>query len=177
MDDTEREDSLEHSEIEITDLDPPRMNKLASTLWQYSERHRLQVRAIKVIFMCLGVFILAIALLPPWLAQLSGNSTPSTNRPAARPSSQNDVCSQSFLVNVITPPGQATGGPINVSPFNGGTTIGSTSWSYQSASCVQGNEVGTLSGNTGTLHRSWMRVRVLHKLSGGGTIIQWYSVR
>ena len=176
MDDTERGDCLDHSEIEITDLDPLRKSKLALTLWQYSQRHRLQVRAFKAIFMFMGVFVLAIAVLPPWLAHFTRHLTPATSAHATSSSTKSAACSESSsIVVVITSSNQSTGGTINVTSANGGTMTGSTAGNHQSGYCVQLNRAGTTPGGNGLPRQHDVRVRIVHQLSGGG--IQWYSVR
>jgi hypothetical protein len=176
--DAEREDNLHHSEIEITDLDPSRRSNLASAIWQYSKGHRLQVRVFKVIVMCLGVFILAIVVVPSWLAQLSRNATPATSAHATSSSTESVACSESSsIVIVFASSDQSRGSTINVPSAMGETTNWSTTVNHRSGSCVQGNEAGTLFGSNGILHRPRVKVRILHKLSGGGSEIQWYSVR
>lgn len=176
LDDTEHEDSLDYSEIEITDLEMLRKSRLASTLWQYSQRHRLWVRAFKAIFMCLGVFILAIAVLPPWLAHFTRHLTPATSAHATSSVTKSAACIESSsIVVVITSSNQSTGGTINVTSANGGTMTGSTSGNYQNGYCGQLNRAGTNPGGNGVPRHHDVRVRIVHQLSGAG--IQWYSVR
>jgi hypothetical protein len=178
LDDTEHVDSPAYTEIEITDLDPPRGSKLASTFWQYSQRHRRQARLCMAVLMCIGVFMLAIAALPPWLAQLSRHSNPAMSVAASTATPQSAACSQATNQFLMTSPGQSTDGTPNVSSANGGTIIWSTPGTPQSVAgegCIQVNGVDIRSGANGASRQQDVRVRIAHQLSGGG--IQWYSMR
>ena len=167
--DFEDEDSPDHGEIEITDLDPQHKRKIMSALWQYGKLHRPQARVCMTIFTLAGVAILAFAILSPLLAHTS--YTPISTKaapgvPAVTASvQQNAHCTQLTIAEaiadgiIIVSTNQSFSGTnINSIAANGGTTIiWITSDQPQKAAtvyyCIQDNGVHQLPASNSPIHR------------------------
>ncbi|SRR5712692_4935848 len=161
--DFEDEDSPDHGEIEITDLDPQHKRKIMSALWQYGKLHRPQARVCMTIFTLAGVAILAFAILSPLLAHTS--YTPISTKaapgvPAVTASvQQNAHCTQLAIGSgiIIVSTDQSISGTIINSTANGGTFIWIASDQSQKAAtgyyCIQDNGVHEPSRSNSPIHR------------------------
>jgi hypothetical protein len=126
--------------------------------------------------MCAGVLALAIAILPPWLAQMARHSSPATSAHATTSSTKSAACSEpSSIVLIVASSGQSTGGPVNAPPTGNWTVTVSPSGDYQSGYCAQLVSPGPPPRGDGAPRQQDVRVRIINLLSGGS--IRWYSMK
>ena len=149
LNDFDNEDVLEDFEVEITDLDSDREKSRASDLWCYGQHVWSYARLWMTLLTVVGVTILVVTLLPPFLIQFSHGSAKAPGIAASHSSQQEFNCNQSSGSILIVP-----------STYNGVTYWNKArglpdELQMVMASCTQSIDVQIVSGGTGNMF--WYR--------------------
>lgn len=95
MNEQNKDESLDEFEVEISDLYPQEKSHVMSAFWQYVSHHRLQARVWMTLFIVVGVAILTVGVLSPFLVQVAPRSTKVPGRTALPSAQQSSHCSPS----------------------------------------------------------------------------------